>query len=81
MKKKEIVMSKNKLIVFGIIIDLLLTTIISYGTYDIINAFYGEIMPTSRINFFFTMFPYTLFIIAALLICYTLLGIKSDKKK
>ena len=42
MKSKEIVLSKKKAIIFGIVIDILVTTIISYGGYDAVNAFYGE---------------------------------------
>lgn len=80
MKGKEIILSKKKAIFFGIVIDFLVTTIISYGGYDAVNAFYGEIMPLSRNSFFLVLFPHVLVIIAAIIISFTLISIKYNKK-
>lgn len=80
MKSKEIVLSKKKAIIFGIVIDILVTTIISYGGYDAVNAFYGEIMPLSRGSFFLVLFPHVLIIIAAIILAFTFISIKYPKK-
>lgn len=80
MKKKEIILSKKKAIFFGIIIDLLVTSIVSYGGYDAVNAFYGEIMPVSRSSFFMVLFPHVLVIICSVIIGFTLISIKYEKK-
>ena len=80
MKSKEIVLSKKKAIIFGIVIDILVTTIISYGGYDAVNAFYGEIMPLSRKSFFLVLFPHVLIIIAAIILAFTFISIKYPKK-
>ena len=80
MRKRNVILNKKKMIFFGIVIDILVTSILSFESYDIINAFYGEIMPVSRLNFFLTLFPNILIIIAAIIISYTLLSIKYEKK-
>ena len=80
MRSKEIILSKKKAIFFGIVIDLLVTTIVSFGGYDAVNAFYGEIMPVSRGSFFIVLFPYVLVIIAAIIVSFTLISIKYNKK-
>lgn len=80
MRKRNVILNKKKMIIFGIVIDILVTSILSFGSYDIINAFYGEIIPVSRLNFFLTLFPNILIIIAAIIISYTLLSIKYEKK-
>lgn len=80
MTKRNVILNKKKMIFFGIVIDILVTSILSFGSYDIINAFYGEIMPVSRLNFFLILFPNILIIIATIIISYTLLSIKYEKK-
>ena len=80
MRKRNVILNKKKMILFGIVIDILVTSILSFGSYDIINAFYGEIMPVSRLSFFLTLFPNILIIIATIIISYTLLSIKYEKK-
>lgn len=80
MKSKEIILSKKKAIIFGILIDLIVTSIISFGGYDAVNAFYGEIMPLARKDFFFVLFPHVLIIIAAIILSFTFISIKYTKK-
>lgn len=81
MKNNEIILSKKKTICFGIIISLLMSAIISYGSFDIIAAFYGEVMPVERMRFFTAMFPGVLVILVALLVSFVLLSAVYKKKE
>ena len=81
MKSKEIVLSRNKTIIFGIIIVLLLTSIISYLSYDVIAAFYGEMPQIDRVHYMLTVFPATLLILASMLIGFIFISIKYPKKE
>lgn len=80
-KNNEIVLSKSKAIIFGIIIDVLMSCIISIGSYDIIVSFYGEKMAIEKSLFASILFPAVFIIIGAILISYVLISIKWDSKK
>ncbi len=80
-KNNEIILSKSKAIVFGIIIDILMSFIISVGSYDIITAFYGEKMAIDKSLFASILYPAVFVIVGSILISYLLISIKWDNKK
>lgn len=80
MKSKEIVLSKSKTIIFGIIIVLLLSSIISYGTYDVVGAFYGEMPAIDRIHYMIVVFPATIIVLGSILVGFILISMKYEKK-
>ncbi len=81
MKSKEIVLSKSKTIIFGIIIVLLLSSIISYGTYDVIGAFYGEAPAIDRLHYMLVVLPATIIVLGSTLVGFILISMKYIKKE
>lgn len=79
--KKEITLSTTKAIVFGFIINIIISGVISTKAFDIINAFQEEPLQTSRGNIAILVFPYIFVILASVLISYTMLSLKSKKKE
>ena len=81
MKNDEILISKKKAIIFAIIIDLLVTAIISIGAYDVINIVYGQKMLIERLNFIALLYPNLFIILLAVMVSHIFLSIKYIKKK
>ena len=81
MKSKEIVLSKSKTIIFGIIIVLLLSSIISYGTYDVVGAFYGELPAIDRLHYMLVVLPATIIVLGSMLVGFILISMKYTKKE
>lgn len=79
--KKVMILSVAKAIIFGIIIDLLVSSIVSIYSFDIINAFCEEPIGIPRGKVMFAVFPGAFVIIASILVAYTFLSIKSKKKE
>lgn len=80
-QSSEIVLSRNKAIIFAIIIDVLTSLIISFGSYDIIIAFYGQKMPVDRFLYASVLFPGVFVIIGAILVSYILVSLKWNPKR
>lgn len=72
----EIVLSRNKAIIFAIIIDILTSFIISIGAYDIIISFYGTDLVINKAIFMTALFPGVFVIIGTILISYVIISLK-----
>lgn len=81
MKNNEFLISKKKAIIFAIIIDLIVTAIISIGAYDVVNIVYGQKMQIERLNFIIILYPNLFGINLAMMTSHILLSMIYKKKK
>ena len=79
--RKVMILSVAKAIIFGTIINIIISSIVSIYSYDVINAFCEEPIDIERGRVIITIFPGSFIIITAVLIAYTLLSIKAKQKE
>ena len=79
--RKVMTLSVAKAIIFRIIINIIISSIVSIYSYDVINAFCEEPIDIERGRVIITIFPGSFIIITAVLIAYTLLSIKAKQKE
>ncbi|MBQ8131419.1 MAG: hypothetical protein IJ193_02920 [Bacilli bacterium] len=79
--KKTLTLSLGKAILFGTIINIIVSGVISTYSFDIINAFGEEPIAATRGNVMVTIFPASFIILTSVLIAYTFLSIVPKKKE
>lgn len=79
--RKVMTLSVAKAIIFGIVINIIISSIVAIYSYDVINAFCEEPINIERGRVITVIFPGSFIIIAAVLIAYTLLSVKVKQKE
>ena len=79
--KKVMTLSVAKVLLFGTIIDLIISCVVSIYSFDVIKAFSDGQIALTRGKVIIAVFPSCFIILASALVAFTFLSIKSIRKE